>query len=141
MRLGVLNLTRTLHPFFENQMKSAFNCVSHEYMQDKLKETRSRVMTTRMNAKNTDSGSKRTEYLSERNLVTERFKPKISGLNNDLLDAMSLPDNNDPMNTDRETVEAKHDMGKSQQIPKIALKGSLVTKTQDHSSLALTRWI
>lgn len=91
---------------------------------------------TKLNTKNFDSESRRTEYMSERNLITERIKPGVSGFGLvDLADAMSLPDNAIQVNTDRETVVHNLEMAKSQPIPKLGLKNSLVTRTHDNGRI------
>lgn len=137
MQLGLLNLSRIVQPIFGQVLRSAFNEISHEFMQDRLRETRSRSRAmTKLNTKNFDSESRRTEYMSERNLITERIKPGVSGFGLvDLADAMSLPDNAIQVNTDRETVVHNLEMAKSQPIPKLGLKNSLVTRTHDNGRI------
>lgn len=107
-------------------------------MQDKLRETRSRSRAmSKLNPRNFEIDSKLTEVMSERNVITERVKRGLSGHADNLADAMSLPDNHINVNTDRETVVNNHELGKSQSVPKLGLKNSLVTKTHDNGSLRL----
>lgn len=137
MKLGMINLMKTVSPIFEHQMKSSFNELSSEYMQDKLKETRSRSRAfTKINAKNLDTDGKRSEIMSERNvdIVTQRMKRGYSVHTDMMADVMSQPDPHPNINTDRETIEMNHELGKSQPVPKLGLKNSLVTKTHDNGS-------
>ena len=134
MKLGLINLDRMLIPIFEQQIKGAYNVISHDFVQDKLKETlsRSKAMTKR-NHRNFESDSKRSEVMSERILITERFKLNHnigSGIDGNMIDAMSLPDENV-----QERVTAGADV-KSQLIPRLSgLQNTLVTKTQDNGWL------
>lgn len=133
MKLGAINLWRALQPVVNHQLRACFSEISSEYMQDKLRETRSRV--TRVNAKNLETDSKRTEVMSERNVITERFMKRGLSVHADMLaDVMSMPEQPNPIATDRETVANNPEMGKSQPVPKLGLKNSLVTKTHDNGS-------
>lgn len=138
MKLGALNLLRTLQPVINHQLRSTFSDLSADFMQDKLRETRSRSRAmSKLNPRNFEIDSKLTEVMSERNVITERVKRGLSGHADNLADAMSLPDNHINVNTDRETVVNNHELGKSQSVPKLGLKNSLVTKTHDNGSLRL----
>lgn len=133
MRLGLLNLERKLAPIIHFQLKSGFNEISQDFLQDQLRETMSRAHT-RGNHKHRESDGHRSECKSEINLITQRTKPRLSGFF-DLAaaDILSLPDpdNKSNLNTKR-TMVSKDDMGNSQPLPRIGLKNSLVTKTQEH---------
>lgn len=134
MKLGLMNLDRMLMPIFEQQIKGAYNIISHDFVQDKLRETLSRSKAmTKKNHRNFESDSKRSEVMSERNLITERFKLNQninSGIDGNMIDAMSLPDDNIQ---ERATAGAEI---KSQLIPRLAgLHNTLVTKTQDNGWL------
>jgi hypothetical protein len=134
MKLGLMNLDRMLIPIFEQQIKGAYNAISYEFVQDKLRETLSRSKAmTKKNHRNFESDSKRSEVMSERNLITERFKLNHnigSGIDGNMIDAMSLPDENVQ---ERVTTGAEV---KLQLIPRLSgLQNTLVTKTQDNGWL------
>lgn len=142
MKLGVINLQKAVQPIFIHLLRSTFNEISSDFMQDKLRETRSRSRAmSKINAKNFDTDGKRTEVMSERNVITERLQRGLSrglSVNADMLaDVMSMPDNHNNINTDRDTVVNKTELGKSQFVPKLGLKNSLVTKTHDNGYFKL----
>ena len=132
MKLGIINLEKTINPIIIQQIRSSFNMISHDFIQEKLKDTRSRSRAvSKINARNFESESKRSEYLSDRNLITERFKPSGDNvINENLFDAMSLPDNH--AQESPAMIPVHDNMMRSQPIPKLSLKNNLVTKTQDH---------
>lgn len=131
-------MDRLLGPLFTQQVRGAYNEMSQDFIQDKLRETMSRSKAvTKKNFRGFESDSKRSDIMSERNLVTERFKPNhnaISNLEGDMMDVMSMPDNHQ----ERTTVagENQRDSAQSQSIPRlVGLKNSLVTKTQDNGNV------
>lgn len=129
-KLAAIHMQRMIQPIFVQQLKSVFNMMSHEYLQELLKDNRSKMsakpkFSQKLIALESQIGQTMQDNQSEM-IPTDRLNTNIKDKGG-FDEVKSLPGDNFG-DTERKTFEKNVYLGTG-----FGLKSDLVTKTHDHA--------